>query len=109
MSRAGKVLRPVLHFVASVLITSGILMLADAVLTVTWQEPVSAFIAAREQSSLGNELDAAPAFLAPTKRATANVRNVRKRVARLAAVWREHVDTGRAVGRINLTSLHRRY
>ena len=38
--------RPVLRFVASVLITSGILMLIDAGLTLTWQEPVSAFIAA---------------------------------------------------------------
>src|SRR3954469_4817447 len=109
MSRAGKVLRPVLHFVASVLITSGILMLTDALLTVTWQEPVSAFIAAREQNSLGDELNGAPAVLAATKEATANVRDVRRRVKRLATVWREHVKTGDAVGRIVLPSLDRRY
>ena len=98
-----------LRFVAAVLITSGILMLTDALLTVTWQEPVSAFIAAREQDSLGDELDGAPAVLAATKEATANVRDVRRRVKRLAMVWREHVKTGDAVGRIELPSLDRRY
>jgi sortase A len=110
MSRAGTVLRPVLHFIASVLICSGILMLADAALTVTWQEPVSAFIAARQQNSLGHMLDnQAPAFLAPEKAAVANIGDVRKRVRRLAAVWRGHVHTGDALGRINLPSLHRKY
>jgi sortase A len=109
MSRARKIARPVLHFVASVLITSGILMLTDALLTVTWQEPVSAFIAAREQSSLGKELDAAPSVLASTKAETAGERDVRKRVRRLAMVWREHLDTGDAIGRIELPSLDRRY
>src|SRR3954452_11465813 len=110
MAGAGKFVRPVLRFVASVLITSGILMLADAALTVTWQEPVSAFIAARQQDSLGHMLDDdAPAFLAPEKARTANVRDVRKRVKRLAAVWRAHVHTGDAVGRIDLPTLHRKY
>src|SRR4051812_35886801 len=109
MAGAGKFVRPVLRFVASVLITSGILMLVDAGLTVTWQEPVSAFIAARQQDSLGHELDGAPSFLAPEKAATANERDVRKRVRRLAAVWRRHVKEGHAIGRIDLPTLHRRY
>jgi sortase A len=109
MSRAGKIWRPVLRFVASVLITSGILMLTDALLTVTWQEPVSAFIAAREQDSLGDELDGAPAVLAAEREATQNVRDVRRRVKRLATVWRRHLKEGDAVGRIDLPSLDRRY
>ena len=108
MSRAGKIWRPVLRFVASVLITSGILMLTDALLTVTWQEPVSAFIAARQQDSLGDELDGADAVLAAEREATKNVRDV-QRVKRLAAVWRRSLDEGDAVGRIDLPSLDRRY
>src|SRR3954451_21272349 len=109
MSRAGKVWRPVLRFVAAVLITSGLMMLADAVLTLNWQEPVSAFIAGREQSSLGHELDRGSGFLDAARRATADERDVRKRVKRLATVWRRHVKEGDAVGRIDLKTLHRRY
>jgi sortase A len=109
MSRARRIWRPTLRFVAAVLITSGLMMLADAVLTLTWQEPVSAFIASREQSSLGHELDRGSSFLDAARRATADERDVRKRVKRLAGVWRRHLHEGGAVGRIDLKTLHRRY
>jgi sortase A len=109
MSRKRKILRPVLRFVASVLITSGILMLFDALLTVTWQEPVSAFIAQRQQDSLKTKLDHAGSFLAPAKAASANIPDVGRRVKRLAAVWRKHVRTGDPIGRIVLPTLHRHY
>jgi sortase A len=109
MARAGKIVRPVLRFVASVLITSGILMLVDAGLTVVWQEPVSAFIAAREQGALEDELDDAGDVLAPVRAATVDEKDVRKRMRRLAAAWRRHVDEGDAVGRIELPSLDRDY
>ena len=109
MSRAGKFARPVLHFVASVLITSGILMLLDAALTVTWQEPVSAFIAARQQDSLGNQLDKAQAELGPAERAGASEKDVRKRVKRLAGVWGSRVEKGDALGRIDMPTLGRKY
>ena len=45
-------MRAVLRFLASVLIVSGVLMLADAGTTLLWQEPVSAFLAEREQGEL---------------------------------------------------------
>jgi sortase A len=54
-------------------------------------------------------LDDAPAFLAPEKKATAKLRDPRKRLQRLASVWRAHVHTGDAVGRIILPTLHRKY
>src|SRR3954447_21405341 len=109
MSWARKIWRPVLHFVASVLIVSGILLLADAVLTLTWQEPVSAFIASREQDSLGHELDRGSSFLDAARQSRGDERDVRKRVKRLAGVWRRHLHTGDAVGRIELKTLHRHY
>ena len=37
--------RAVLRFVASVLMVSGVLLIADAGVTLAWQEPVSAFMA----------------------------------------------------------------
>ena len=109
MSGVRKIWRPVLHFVASVLITSGVLMLVDALLTVTWQEPVSAFIAAREQDSLGDELDDADGILDSARESTANIRDARRRVKRLAVVWRDQLDEGDAVGRISFPTLDRRY
>ncbi|SEH15653.1 Sortase family protein [Thermoleophilum album] len=38
------------------MITSGCLLLADAVVTVVWQEPISAVLAAREQQTLERQL-----------------------------------------------------
>jgi sortase A len=49
-------MRAVLRFVASVMAISGVLLLLDAGLTVVWQEPISAFLAGREQAELKSEL-----------------------------------------------------
>jgi sortase A len=46
------VVRAVLRFVASVMMVSGALLITDAVLTLTWQEPVSAYLAERQQTKL---------------------------------------------------------
>ena len=48
--------RGALHFFSSVLIVSGILLVSDAATTVLWQEPISAFLAAREQDRLEDAL-----------------------------------------------------
>jgi len=45
-------MRAVLRFVASVMIVSGTLLIADAAVTLLWQEPVSAFVAEQHQSKL---------------------------------------------------------
>ena len=45
-------MRAVLRFVASVMIVSGTLLIADAAVTLLWQEPVSAFVAERHQGKL---------------------------------------------------------
>jgi sortase A len=49
-------LRVVLHFVASVMMVSGTLLIADAGITLAWQEPISAFMAEQEQGSLEKKL-----------------------------------------------------
>jgi sortase A len=46
----------VLRFLGSVLMVSGILLIADAGVTLAWQEPVSAFLAERQQDALEEEL-----------------------------------------------------
>jgi sortase A len=42
----------VLRFVASVMMVSGTLLIADAAVTLLWQEPVSAFVANQHQGNL---------------------------------------------------------
>ncbi len=84
--RAG--LRAVLRFVASVMIVSGTLLVADAAVTLAWQEPISAFLAEREQAKLEDEL-----------REPALVRRVRRR----------QPLAGDAIGKIELPALDRSY
>jgi sortase A len=54
--------RPALRFVASVMMVSGTLLIADAGVTLLWQEPVSAFLANQQQRKLKE------AFLDPPRR-----------------------------------------
>jgi sortase A len=100
----------VLRFVASVLITSGILMLADAGLTLAWQEPVSAYLAQREQDRLGKRLDVdANGIVAREKLLVASIRNVRRRLARLGALERKRAQTGKPIGRIEIPKIGASY
>ena len=55
-------MRPALRFVASVMMVSGTLLIADAGVTLLWQEPVSAFLANQQQGKLEE------AFLDPPRR-----------------------------------------
>lgn len=81
-----KPLRAVLRFVASVLMVSGVLLIADAGMTLAWQEPVSAFTAGRQQTKLKQ------ALLDPPRR-----------------VLEERPLRGDAIGRIELPALGRSY
>ena len=53
-------MKAVLRFVASVLMVSGVLMIADAGATLLWQEPVSAYMAQRQQNDLEEAFAATP-------------------------------------------------
>ncbi|MDQ3587300.1 MAG: class E sortase [Actinomycetota bacterium] len=79
-------MRPFLRFVASVMTVSGVLLLADAAATLTWQEPVSYLTSLFRQNSLESALADAP-------------RRVRD----------GEPLKGDAIGRIELPTLGRRY
>jgi sortase A len=53
-------MRAVLRFLASVMMVSGVLLIADAGATLLWQEPVSAVVAERQQAELEDALFAPP-------------------------------------------------
>jgi sortase A len=46
----------VLRFVAAVMMVSGVLLISDAVITLAWQEPVSAYLSERQQIKLEKAL-----------------------------------------------------
>jgi sortase A len=104
-SPARRAARALSRFVGNVLAVAGVLLLADAGLTLAWQEPVSALLAARSQSELGRELD--EEFARIPSRPAARLRGEDLRSA--AARYRRRLRTGRAVARIQLSTLDRRY
>jgi sortase A len=53
-------MRAALRFVASVMMVSGALLITDAAVTLLWQEPVSAFVADRQQAKLEEALASPP-------------------------------------------------
>ena len=87
--------REALRFAASVMLMSGALLVADAGVTLAWQEPISAFLAAREQDELGDQLED-PA-------ARARVEAAFRDPARLERL------KGDTIGRIVLPSLNKDY
>jgi len=86
---------------------TGVLLIADVVVTLLWQEPVSAVIAHREQSKLEDQLNTLARQSAADGHALARVHT--GRLAALARRERARVATGHALGRIRLPTLHRSY
>lgn len=104
MSPQRRPIRSVLRFVASVLMTSGVLLLADAGLTLAWQEPVSAFLAARDQGALEDELEDQAGLTERDKLSVADIRDLRRRIRRLAELQKARTDTGDPMGKIRFRS-----
>ena len=97
------------RFIASVLILSGALLIVDALITVAWQEPISALIADRAQAQLRHQLTPLQHQSAQDERALNAVSAEPQRLAALAAKERARVGAGHALGRIELPSLKRSY
>ncbi len=98
-------MRAVVRFIASVLATSGTLLIADATVTLAWQEPLSAWLAGREQHTLRRELGALQRRW--TRPATPAAR--RLSTTAVAAAFRRAARTGQALGEIGLPTLDRSY
>jgi len=96
-----------LRALAVLLIAAGALAIADGVVTLLWQEPVSALIAKLRQDHLKRELarvDAAKPNLAE-QRALAGIGDERRRLAYLAAALQRQAADGSPVGRITIPSV----
>lgn len=95
-------MRRALRALSTVLIITGALLIADAGVTLAWQEPVSAIIGSLNQQHLSGELRRLDAAL-PTAleaRILARLHSQDERIAFLARSLRRDARTGQALGRI---------
>jgi sortase A len=104
-------MRRALRALSSVLIVTGALLVLDAVLTVVWQEPVTAIYGKVHQNALSGDLkklDRAP--LTPADAAALKQLHAdRERIAFLARSLRRRVRDGQAIGRIRIPHIHASY
>lgn len=100
-------MRRVLRQLSTILIMAGVLLIADAILAVTWQEPVSAYLAQRSQSRLSHDLQALEqAEPSPVeRRALRALPDPSRRIAYLARRERRSTPEGDALGRIVFPTL----
>lgn len=95
------------HALSTVLILTGALLIADAAVTLLWQEPVSALYSQVRQTSLRGDLSAlerrAPTSLEVT--ALGHMRDQRRRIAFLARALERRSGEGTAVGRIRIARM----
>jgi len=100
-------MRQILRALSTVLIASGTLLIADAVATVTWQEPLSALLGRLSQDGLSGDLDrlqrAGPTEI--ERRALESLPDQRRRMAFLARSLKRRTDDGDAVGRIRIPEI----
>lgn len=100
-------MRAALRAFSTVLIAAGVLLLADAGLTLAWQEPVSALYARVTQNALGNDLEeleeAGPTPI--ERRALRSLTDEKSRLAFLGRSLKSRLDGGDAAGRIRIPEI----
>lgn len=103
MSRMRRVL-------AGLLITAGVLLLADAGVTLVWQEPLGALREHHTQRRLARDLQRLEAAPLPPEglAAAARVKGTRRKVAVLARAYDRRTAPGAAIGRLDVPRLHLR-
>lgn len=99
-------MRRALRALSSVLIVAGVLLIADAGITIVWQEPISAFLAHRQQDKLSDKLaqieQAAPT---PLQRRALAALDSDRRIAFLARVARREAKDGEPFGRLQIAKI----
>jgi sortase A len=81
---------------------AGLALLADAALTLVWQEPLSALYARAEQNRLAGQLDQFQTLDELELRALARLRTERRRIEFVARALQRRLAPGRALGRIRI-------
>ena len=106
-SRRPHTRRRLIRDFAWVLILSGVLLVADAGVTLIWQEPVTAVVALIKRSEINRRylsFRTAPLSQAD-QRALQNVKSMEHRINYLARREERQVGTGDAIGRIQISKI----
>lgn len=95
------------HILSIALITAGLVMIADVAITLAYQEPLSSIYGSIKQGEAASQLDDLEArYPTPAdRRAVADVRKVKRRIAILAERFAEAAETGHAIGRIEAPAM----
>ena len=100
-------IRSLLRGLSTVLIVAGLLLLADAAITLLWQEPVSAFMAQQDQNRLSGDLhkieETAPTTI--QRNALSSLPSLDLRLAFLARSLNRETKDGGALGRIRIPKI----
>jgi sortase A len=104
-------MRRLIRDISSVLIISGVLLVADAGLTLVWQEPLTALIALIKRSEIDQRfLSFQSAPLSQLDRsALSSLTSLEQRIAYLARREQRQVTTGSAIGRIVISKIGASY
>jgi len=96
-----------LRILSTVLITAGLVVLADVGITLAWKEPVSSIYASVQQHKAENQLaDLERSFPGPALlRRIQKVHGIRDKVADLARAFSHEVDRGQSIGRIQIPAI----
>ena len=94
--------RRALRALSTVLIVSGAMLIADAGLTLIWQEPISAVYAKLQQRQLASQLNDLENITDLQLRALQRLRTENRRIAFLARLQRRRSEPGDAIGRIKV-------
>ncbi len=99
--------RRVVRVVSSVMIVAGVILLADAGVTLIWQEPVSALYANVQQGRLSDQLEQLEATpLEPAEaRALERIPDPKRKLAFRARVLDRRLDDGDPMGRIVMPAI----
>lgn len=99
--------RRALRALSTVLIVLGVLVLADACITLLWQEPLSALWAHQRQHALAHDLDRLEHRPVPAGELAAlrRLSGLERRLAFEARAFGRHLTDGQAIGRIRIPSI----
>jgi sortase A len=99
--------RSVLRALSTLLIVAGVLVIADGVATLVWQEPVTAVYARIQQERLEDELDALTRAAPPPaeRRALAQLPDPRRRLGFAARALGRRSEPGDPVGRLRVPAI----
>lgn len=98
----GDRVRQALRALSTILIVSGAMLIADAGLTLVWQEPISAVYAKFKQRQLSGQLNDLENLTQLQLRAVQRLKSEKRRVTFLARLLRRETKTGDPIGRIKI-------